>query len=529
MWKSSSVALDNVSPMVEVKSRRVGGATYQVPVEVRPTRRNGAGHALAHRRGAQARREVHDHKLAGELLDAAENRGERRSRSAKTRTAWRRPTRPSLTIAGNQQAFPPRGVAHMARKTPFNRYRNIGIMAHIDAGKTTTTERILFYTGINHKIGEVHDGAATMDWMEQEQERGHHHHLGGHHLLLARHGPAVRPAPHQHHRHPRPRRLHHRGGAFAARARRCRLRALSVGGVEPQSETVWRQANKYGVPRMAFVNKMDRAGADFELRGRADSRAPRGQRRAVQIPIGAEEDFKGVVDLVEDEGDLLGTKKTWVRSTRKRTFRRTCKTRRASSGARADGRSGGRGRRRADGEVPRRGRPHRRGDQVEGSAFTLANEIVPVTCAARPSRTRACRRCSTACHRLHAVADSMCRRSGRDRTTATKPKPRGDDDAPFAALAFKIATDPFVGTADLLPRLLRRAEAPATRSTTPVKGKRERIGRILQMHANNREEIKEVRAGDIAAAVGLKDVTTGDTLCDRTTRSRSSAWSSPSR
>ena len=397
----------------------------------------------------------------------------------------------------------------MARTTPIERYRNIGIMAHIDAGKTTTTERILFYTGVSHKLGEVHDGAAVMDWMEQEQERGI--------TITSAATTCFWSGMDQQWPEHRINIIDTPGHVdFTIEVERS-LRVLdsavavfcAVGGVEPQSETVWRQANKYHVPRMAFINKMDRAGADF-LRVVDQIRARLGGNPVpIQLPIGAEEDFEGVIDLIrmqaihwkdETQGleyelrdipdDLMDSAREW-------------REKMIEAAAEADetllekylG----------DGDLSE--------DEIKQGlrARTLSNEIVLVLCgsAFKNKGVQAI---------LDAIIDFMpspvevpaIRGILEDDSEGERPP---DDTAPFAALAFKIATDSFVGNLTFF-RVYSGVLNSGDTVFNPVKGKKERIGRILQMHANDRAEIKEVRAGDIAAAVGLKDVTTGDSLVD---------------
>jgi elongation factor G len=398
------------------------------------------------------------------------------------------------------------------RKTPIERYRNIGIMAHIDAGKTTTTERILFYTGISHKIGEVHDGAATMDWMEQEQERGIT-------ITSAATTTFWQGMDQQYEQH-RVNIIDTPGHVdFTIEVERS-LRVLdgavavfcAVGGVEPQSETVWRQANKYEVPRMAFVNKMDRAGADF-LRVVEQIKTRLGATPVpIQLPIGAEEDFAGVIDLIKmkavywDE-DNMGT---------------TYKLEDIPSELQAEAEKY----REQMVEAAAESSEELMEKYLEGGELTEAdiraglrtrsinNEVVLALCgtAFKNKGVQAL---------LDAVIEYMpspvdvppvegILDDGKDTPAKRYPK----DDEPFSALAFKIATDPFVGNLTFF-RCYSGVLNSGDQVYNPVKSKRERIGRLLQMHSNNREEIKEVRAGDIAAAVGLKDVTTGDTLCSK--------------
>ena len=397
----------------------------------------------------------------------------------------------------------------MPRTTPIERYRNIGIMAHIDAGKTTTTERVLFYTGVSHKMGEVHDGAAVMDWMEQEQERG---------ITITSAATTCfwKGMDGQFDEH-RINIIDTPGHVdFTIEVERS-LRVLdgavtvlcSVGGVEPQTETVWRQGNKYNVPRMIFVNKMDRAGADY-LRVVEQVRERLGANPVpVQLPIGAEEKFVGVIDLIRmkaiywEEGnmgtahetrdipeDLLAEAKAW---------------REKMIEAAAEGDEELLDKFLGDGELSddeiRKGLRER----------TLSGDVVVTMCgsAFKNKGVQAM---------LDAVVDFMPSPidvpaiTGHvdEDTVAERP---ADDSKPFAALAFKIATDPFVGNLTFF-RVYSGVLNSGDTIYNPVKGKKERIGRILQMHSNDRKEIKEVCAGDIAAAVGLKDVTTGDTLCD---------------
>ncbi len=397
----------------------------------------------------------------------------------------------------------------MARTTPIERYRNIGIMAHIDAGKTTTTERVLFYTGVSHKIGEVHDGAATMDWMEQEQERGititsaaTTCYWAGMDQQYPKHRVNIIDTPgHVDFTIEVERSLRVLDGAVAV--------FCAVGGVEPQSETVWRQANKYAVPRMAFVNKMDRMGADFlrvveQLKDRLGANPI-----AMQLPIGAEENFKGVVDLVRMKAIL------WNEEDRGMTYKLEdipadmvdqCNEYREKMVESA-----------AEASEELMDKYLNEGDLSEEEVKqgirqqTLANEVVPMFCgtAFKNKGVQAM---------LDAVIDYMpspidvpaIKGEEDDGSEGERPS---KDDAPFAALAFKIATDPFVGNLTFF-RVYSGVLNSGDTVYNPVKGKKERIGRILQMHSNSREEIKEVRAGDIAAAVGLKNVTTGDTLCD---------------
>jgi elongation factor G len=383
-------------------------------------------------------------------------------------------------------------------------------MAHIDAGKTTTTERILFYTGISHKIGEVHDGAATMDWMEQEQERGititsaattcfwqgMDQQFPAHRINI------IDTPGHVDFTIEVERSLRVLDGACAV--------FCAVGGVEPQSETVWRQANKYRVPRIAFVNKMDRMGADF-LRVVAQVKDRLGSNAVpIQLPIGAEDEFKGVVDLIrmkaifwdeesrgtkyeeqEIPADMADQCLEWHEAV-------------VEAAAEAD-----------DGLMEQ---------YLEGSelsiaeikrglrARTLSNEIVPMMCGSAFKNKGVQAMLDAVIEYMPSPVDVPPIRGVLDDADQTEAVRESNDEQPFAALAFKIATDPYVGTLTFF-RVYSGVLNSGDTVYNPIKGRRERIGRILQMHSNNREEIKEVRAGDIAAAVGLKDVTTGETLC----------------
>ena len=396
----------------------------------------------------------------------------------------------------------------MARTTPIERYRNIGIMAHIDAGKTTTTERILFYTGVSHKIGEVHDGAAVMDWMEQEQERG---------ITITSAATTCfwEGMDHQYPQH-RINIIDTPGHVdFTIEVERS-LRVLdgavavfcSVGGVEPQSETVWRQATKYHVPRLAFVNKMDRAGADFLRVVRQIKERLGAVPVPMQLPIGAEEKFAGVVDLLNMRAIY------WDEDTQGMRYEETeipadmqaaCQEwREKMVEAAAEGDEELLEKFLNDGDLTieeiRRG--------IRGR--TLANEIVPVFCGSAFKNKGVQAMLDAVIEYMPSPVDVPSIRGLLEDETEGKRK--SDDDEPFAALAFKIATDPFVGSLTFF-RVYSGVIHSGDTVYNPVKSRRERIGRILQMHANDRAELKEVRAGDIAAAVGLKDVTTGDTLC----------------
>ncbi|MHB0986153.1 MAG: elongation factor G [Sulfuricella sp.] len=397
----------------------------------------------------------------------------------------------------------------MARKTPIERYRNIGISAHIDAGKTTATERVLFYTGVSHKIGEVHDGAATMDWMEQEQERGI--------TITSAATTCFWKGMDNNYPEHRINIIDTPGHVdFTIEVERS-MRVLdgacmvycAVGGVQPQSETVWRQANKYGVPRLAFVNKMDRSGANFfKVYDQMKSRL-KANPVPLQVPIGAEDKFEGVVDLVRmkaiywDEAsqgmkfdlrdipsELLATAKEWrekmVESAAEASEELMNKYLEEGDLSEAEIKRGLRQR-------------------------TIANEIVPMLCGSAFKNKGVQAMLDAVIDYLPAPTDIKPVEGELENGEIGSRK--ASDDEPFAGLAFKIMTDPFVGQL-IFFRVYSGVVKSGDTIYNPVKGKKERIGRILQMHANQREELKEVYAGDIAAAVGLKEATTGDTLCD---------------
>jgi elongation factor G len=396
----------------------------------------------------------------------------------------------------------------VARKTEINRYRNIGISAHIDAGKTTTTERILLYTGVNHKIGEVHDGAATMDWMEQEQERGITITSAATTCFWS--GMANQFDQHRINIIDTPGHVD-----FTIEVERS-MRVLdgacmvycAVGGVQPQSETVWRQANKYQVPRMAFVNKMDRAGADFfKCYDQMKSRL-KANPIPIQVPIGAAETFTGVVDLVKMKAILWEEENFGIKfeyADIPDDLKDTCQKWHDNMVETA-----------AEANEELMNKYLETGELSEEEIKqglrirTISNEIVPMLCGSA-FKNKGVQAMLDAVIELMPAPVDVPPIPGVDESD--KPVVRyAKDDEPFSALAFKIMTDPFVGQL-----IFFRAYSGVVKAGdwiyNPVKGKKERIGRILQMHANNREEIKEIYAGDIAAAVGLKDVTTGDTLC----------------
>lgn len=399
----------------------------------------------------------------------------------------------------------------MARITPIERYRNIGICAHVDAGKTTTTERVLFYTGLSHKIGEVHDGAATMDWMEQEQERGititsaattcfwkgMEGQFDDHRINI------IDTPGHVDFTIEVERSLRVLDGAV--------LVLCASSGVQPQTETVWRQMEKYSVPRIVFVNKMDRTGADFlavveQLSTRLGANAV-----PIHLAIGAEEEFAGVVDLIKmkainwnesDQGmsfsyedipaDMLDLANEW----RENLISEAAEVSDEIMDKYLEG---------AD-----------ISEQEIKTALrerTLNNEIILCTCGSAFKNKGVQAVLDAVIDFLPSPAEVEAIKGIKDDKNETEDCRQADDNAPFAALAFKVATDPFVGALTFF-RVYSGVVKTGDSVYNPVKGKKERLGRIVQMHANDREEIKEVRAGDIAAAIGLKDVTTGDTLCD---------------
>ena len=399
----------------------------------------------------------------------------------------------------------------MSRSTELNKYRNIGICAHVDAGKTTTTERVLFYTGLSHKIGEVHDGAATMDWMEQEQERGI--------TITSAATTCFWSGMEQQYDQHRINIIDTPGHVdFTIEVERS-LRVLDgavvvfcgTSGVEPQSETVWRQANRYSVPRIVFVNKMDRAGADFERVLQQIKDRLKANVVPIQLNIGAEDDFKGVVDLINMRAIY------WSESDQGLTFN--------SEEIPEDIRERCNALREEMLEVAAEANEELMESYLEKGDLsieeikqglrvrTISNEIVPALCGSAFKNKG-----------VQAVLDSVIDfLPAPDEVEAIKGTLPGDeeteasrsssDDEPFSALAFKIATDPFVGTLTFI-RVYSGVMSVGDSVINSTKSKKERIGRMVQMHSNNRNELKEIRAGDIAACIGLKDVTTGDTLCD---------------
>tara|TARA_Y100000022_G_scaffold200749_1_gene218500 strand:+ start:12851 stop:14944 length:2094 start_codon:yes stop_codon:yes gene_type:complete len=397
----------------------------------------------------------------------------------------------------------------VARKTPIDRYRNIGISAHIDAGKTTTTERILYYTGISHKIGEVHDGAATMDWMEQEQERGITITSAATTCFWS--GMAQQFDEHRINIIDTPGHVD-----FTIEVERS-MRVLdgacmvycAVGGVQPQSETVWRQANKYNVPRIAFVNKMDRMGADFFKVHEQMKTRLKANPIPLQVPIGAAETFEGVVDLIKMQAIY------WDEASMGMKFDYrdipadlvdTCNKWRGELLETA-----------AEANEDLMNKYLETGDLSEAEILeglrlrTIGNEIVPMMLGSAFKNKGVQAMLDKVIELMPSPIDVPAIK-GTDVSGEKEMSRKPTDEEPFSALAFKIMTDPFVGSLTFF-RVYSGVINAGDSVQNAVKGKKERVGRILQMHANSREEIKEVRAGDIAAAVGLKDVTTGDTLC----------------
>jgi elongation factor G len=397
----------------------------------------------------------------------------------------------------------------VARKTPIERYRNIGISAHIDAGKTTTTERILFYTGVSHKMGEVHDGAAVMDWMEQEQERGI--------TITSAATTCFWKGMDQSYPEHRINIIDTPGHVdFTIEVERS-MRVLdgacmvydAVAGVQPQSETVWRQANKYRVPRLAFINKMDRIGANFfksydHIRNRL-----KGNPVPIQIPIGAEESFAGVVDLVTMQAIY------WDEASQGMKFERKAIPAELAAPAKewrdkmveaaAEANEELMNKYLESGELSTE--EMKRGLRLR----TINNEIVPMLCGSAFKNKGVQAMLDAVIDYLPSPVDIPPVKGSNENGEPDVRKP--EDEEPFAALAFKIMTDPFVGQLSFI-RVYSGVLASGDTVYTSVRGRKERIGRLLQMHANERQEIKEVRAGDIAAVVGLKDVITGETICD---------------
>ncbi|MDF2182679.1 elongation factor G [Neptuniibacter sp. CAU 1671] len=398
----------------------------------------------------------------------------------------------------------------MARKTPIARYRNIGICAHVDAGKTTTTERVLFYTGLSHKIGEVHDGAATMDWMEQEQERGititsaaTTCFWSGMNQQFDEHRVNIIDTPgHVDFTIEVERSLRVLDGAVVV--------LCASSGVQPQTETVWRQANKYEVPRMVFVNKMDRAGADFFMVERQLKQRLGCTAVPINFPIGAEDEFKGVVDLIRMKAIM------WNEADQGMTYEleeipadlqaKAEELREAMIEAAAEANEELMEKYLEEGELS--------DDEIKAGlrARTLDNDIVLMLAGSAFKNKGVQAVLDAVIEYMPSPKEVKAIEGTLDDAAGTVATREADDDAPFSALAFKIATDPFVGTLTFV-RVYSGVLNSGDSVMNSVKSKKERVGRMVQMHSNQREEIKEVRAGDIAALIGMKDVTTGDTLC----------------
>lgn len=397
----------------------------------------------------------------------------------------------------------------MSRKTPIERYRNIGIMAHIDAGKTTTTERVLFYTGVSHKLGEVHDGAATMDWMEQEQERGITITSAATTCFWS--GMAKNYPEHRINIIDTPGHVD-----FTIEVERS-LRVLdgactvfcAVGGVQPQTETVWRQGNKYKVPRLAFVNKMDRSGANFNRVQEQIKTRLKAVPVPIQVPIGAEDKFEGIVDLIKMKAiywdETSQGMKYEERDVPENMVESVKAAREAMIESAAEASEELMDKYLENGELSEE-------DIKNGLRIrTLANEIVPMLCGSAFKNKGVQAMLDAVIDYLPSPLDKPAIQGLK--SNGEKDERNASDEEPFASLAFKIATDPYVGQL-IFFRVYSGVVNSGDTVYNPVKQKKERIGRLLQMHANQRDEIKEVRAGDIAAAVGLKEVITGDTLCD---------------
>ena len=496
-------ALRNATPIIEVKPRRVGGATYQVPVEIRGDRRMSLGVRWLVQSARKRNGKSMSEKLAFELVDAMNGLGaavKRREDTHKMAEANRAFSHFKLVVSSDRK-----GQDTVARDVPLARTRNIGIIAHIDAGKTTVTERILFYTKKIYKIGEVHEGAATMDWMPQEQERGITITAAATTAFWGDHRINIIDTP---------------GHVdFTVEVERS-LRVLDgavvvfdgVAGVEPQSETVWRQADRYGVPRFCFINKLDRTGADFwrgvdsirerlgaqrRARSRSRSGARTGSRASSTWCEMKAIHYRDDLGKDIDETDIPAT--CWRRPSKHRA--------RDDRGRRRDGR-------RADHEVPR-GRGADRSPEIRRGLRlgTLQHRIVPVLTGSALKNKGVQPMLDAVVDYLPSPLDVPPMIGHRPAHRRARSSRTVDDKEPFSALAFKIAADPFVGKLAFF-RVYSGTLKAGSYVLNPSKGKRERIGRILQMHANHREEIDEVYAGDIAAAVGLKDTFTGDTLCD---------------
>ena len=489
-------AMENIMPVLETKTRRVGGANYQVPMEVRPARRQTLGlrwlTAYSRARGERTMAE----RLAGELMDAANNTGA----AVKKREDTHKMAEANKAFAHFRWSESKENL--MPRKVSLEKTRNIGIMAHIDAGKTTTTERILYYTGVNYKLGETHEGTATMDWMEQEQERGITITSAATTCFWKNHRINIIDTP-----------GHVDFTVEVERSLRVLDGSVTVmcakGGVEPQSETVWRQADHYHVPRMIYVNKMDIMGADFYNVLRMIDERLKCNAVPIQLPIGKEAEFRGIIDLVEMNADVYYDEmgKDMRVEEIPEDMRELAEEYREKL---LDAVS------MFDDEIMEM---YLEGKEIPTAKIraairkaTVAVEMIPVVCGTS-YRNKGVQKL------LDAIVDYMPAPTdipaieGINPKTDEEDKREPSDDEPFSALAFKIMTDPYVGRLSFF-RVYSGTLNTGSSVLNSTKNVRERMGRILQMHANHREDIETVYSGDIAAAVGLKNTTTGDTLCD---------------
>ena len=489
-------AMENIMPVLETKTRRVGGANYQVPMEVRPARRQTLGlrwlTAYSRARGERTMAE----RLAGELMDAANNTGA----AVKKREDTHKMAEANKAFAHFRWEESKENL--MPRKVSLEKTRNIGIMAHIDAGKTTTTERILYYTGVNYKLGETHEGTATMDWMEQEQERGITITSAATTCFWKNHRINIIDTP-----------GHVDFTVEVERSLRVLDGSVTVmcakGGVEPQSETVWRQADHYHVPRMIYVNKMDIMGADFYNVLRMIDERLKCNAVPIQLPIGKEAEFRGIIDLVEMNADVYYDEmgKDMRVEEIPEDMRELAEEYREKL---LDAVS------MFDDEIMEM---YLEGKEIPTAKIraairkaTVAVEMIPVVCGTS-YRNKGVQKL------LDAIVDYMPAPTdipaieGINPKTDEEDKREPSDDEPFSALAFKIMTDPYVGRLSFF-RVYSGTLNTGSSVLNSTKNVRERMGRILQMHANHREDIETVYSGDIAAAVGLKNTTTGDTLCD---------------
>ena len=519
-------AMNNVMPTLEVKAKRVGGATYQVPLEVKPDRREALGLRWITQSSRNRGEKTQIERLAKELIDASNNTGG----AVKKKEEVHRMAEANKAFASFR--FNQEEAMGEAREYPLERTRNIGIMAHIDAGKTTTTERILYYTGVNHKIGETHEGSATMDWMEQEKERGititsaatmdwmeQEKERG---ITITSAATTCHWTPQKEHK-PIPGAPEYRINIidtpghvdFTVEVERS-LRVLdgavgvfcAKGGVEPQSENVWRQADTYGVPRMAYINKMDILGANFY--GAVDQIKTRLKKNpiCVQLPIGKEDSFKGLIDLFEmkayiynDEkgddvtvGDIPADMTDKAKEYRDKMIEQICELDDALTEKFLEG---------EEPTVEELKKALRKG--------TIECTAVPVFCGSSYKNKGVQKLLDGVIEYMPAPTDVPdIEGVDMDGNPITK---KSSDSEPFAALAFKIMTDPFVGKLAYF-RVYSGTLNSGSYVLNSTKNKQERVGRLLQMHANKRQEIEKVYSGDIAAAVGFKNTTTGDTLCD---------------